>query len=72
MLTYKYLKEHAFVDLCRDCMNEKYSLKLKKRDYLYYHGNRECAGCGECRHIVSSIRKGKRYKVWFGKKPKTF
>ena len=69
MLTYKYLERTAFGKYCRDCLNYLYDLNIKQEDYIYYHGQHKCEHCGNLRHIVSGIKKGKRLKVWFGAKP---
>ena len=68
MLSYKYLENNAFGKYCRDCINYLYSLDLKREDCLYYHGFHRCEYCGDLMHIVSGVKKWKRYKVWFGVK----
>ncbi|MCH1983717.1 hypothetical protein MCG98_14175 [Ruminococcus sp. OA3] len=50
-------------NLCRECLNKKYSLKLKKKDCLYYYYSQQCSGCGDLHHIVAKVRFGKRWKL---------
>ena len=69
MVTYRHMKKNAFGKYCRDCINYLYNLNMKPSDYLFYHGHHECEYCKRQRHIVSGVKKGKRYKVWFGTKP---
>ena len=69
MLSYKFLEKNAFGKYCRDCINYLFDLDIKQDDFLYYHGHHRCEYCGNLRHIVSGVKKWKRYKVWFGTKP---
>ena len=69
MLTYKYMKRNAFGKYCRDCTNYLFNLNIERKDYLYYHGQHKCEYCGNLRHIVSGVKKGKHHKIWWGTKP---
>ena len=69
MLSYKYLEKNAFGKYCKDCTNYIFGINMRHDDYLFYHGYHKCEYCGNMKHIVSGIKKGRRYKVWFGVKP---
>ena len=69
MLTNRYMKKNAYGKYCRDCLNYLFNLNVKHSDLLFYHGHHECEYCGNPRHIVSGVKRGKHYKIWFGTKP---
>ena len=51
--------------LCRDCLNQKYGLKLVSRDciYLIYPGM--CPSCHGMRNIVRDVRRRARIGMLF-------
>ena len=45
---------------CRECLNRKYSVKLKPKNCVYGEYPHICRECGEVRNIVDDIKFIKR------------
>lgn len=59
MSKYKIVKKDLG-NICRKCLNEKYSLNLMSKDCIYDFYPRLCGECGCMKNIVRSIRFIKR------------
>lgn len=70
MVAYKYLKREEMGHLCRECLNRRHGLRLKREDcvYAYYPG--QCASCGKMKHIVIDVALTSRWKLLLGRKGK--
>lgn len=68
MVGYKYLKQEELGHLCRECLNRKHGLKLKRQDCVYGYYSGQCVRCGKMKHIVIDISLKSRWKLLFGKK----
>lgn len=71
MISYKYLKKEDLGHLCRECLNNRYGLKLKRNNCLYNYYPGQCTNCGEMKHIVKDIILTSRWKLLFGRRQKT-
>lgn len=66
MIRINHLRKNALGNLCRDCINRKYSIKLKRRDCIYGTYPYPCRECNDMRHIVVNITFRARWKLLFG------
>ncbi|MCC8167984.1 MAG: hypothetical protein LIO37_01405 [Clostridiales bacterium] len=70
MIAYKELKGDGLGKTCRQCLNERYHLKLKPTDCIYYGYKYPCIRCGQVGNIVIGIRRISRWKLLFGRRPR--
>lgn len=68
MVEYKYLKSEEMGHLCRECLNHRHGLNLKRQDCVYGYYSGQCERCGKMKHIVIAISLKARWKLLFGKK----
>jgi hypothetical protein len=65
-MKYQFLKQYILGHNCRRCINKEFHLNLVPEDCIYMEYRYECKSCKQIQNIVYDIRKGKRYKVFFG------
>lgn len=65
-MTYRILRKEALNRYCRNCINAKYGMKLKRQDCYYMYYLYKCQCCGEMRNIVNGIRVLSRWKIKTG------
>lgn len=51
--------------ICRQCLNQKYHMKLVPEDCRYFPYQYVCPCCGELRNIVVGFRWGVRMRMLF-------
>ena len=57
MLSTKRISRRFGGEICRSCINEQYSVRLKPSDCLYMYPYRyQCACCGTVQNIVTGFR----------------
>lgn len=59
MRKYRYL-ERDLGNICRECLNKKYNIRLQPKDCDYEEYPHMCHKCGEVKIIVCEIRFIKR------------
>lgn len=63
-MRYKAIEDNLGL-ICRNCMNEKFNLRLKPGDCYYTIYPSVCLSCGEVKNIVENIRFSKRMMIRF-------
>ena len=64
LLKYRHFKREALGKQCRECVNERYELQLRREDCLYWIHPVTCIRCGQLRNIVMDIEPMRRWKIW--------
>ena len=59
MRKYRYL-ERDLGNICRECLNKKYGLRLRPKNCIYENYPHMCHECREVKNIVCEIRFIKR------------
>lgn len=67
MITCKRVKRESLGRCCRECLNEKYHLRLKREDCIYLYYPYKCRKCGRMKNIVQDIRWISRWKLVRGR-----
>ena len=67
-MKYKIFKYKVLGKLCRECINQKYGLQLRRRDCQYWMAVSYCECCGQPKNIVMNIALFSRWKLWKLKK----
>ena len=68
MIRYSVMKKESLGRICRNCLNKKYRLNLRREDCSYLYFRYQCGSCGCCKNIVTGIRPVSRWKLLTGKK----
>jgi len=68
-LRYRDLEETVLKKTCRQCINEQYGLRLRRKDCLYFYYPSPCSCCGEIRNIVTEISARGRWKLLLAGRP---
>lgn len=64
-MKYGVLRKKALGHTCRRCINEKYHLKLERKNCMYARRPGMCTRCRQARNIVIGVRPLSRWRVWF-------
>ncbi len=67
-MKYKLFRHAALGKLCRECLNQKYGLQLKRYECRYRIIPTFCDGCVQPKNIVTDIEVYSRWKIWRMKK----
>lgn len=68
-MNYKTFQYQALGNLCRNCINQTYGLRLKRQDCLYWIYPSYCSCCNLPQNIVAEVSLFSRRKIWKAKKP---
>lgn len=67
-MNYKTFRYTVLRKLCRNCINQKYGLQLRRQDCRYWMYPAYCACCEQPQNIVVDIALFSRWKIWKLKK----
>lgn len=65
---YRYFQENISQRYCRGCINNRFHLRLERKDCFYYRYPGECEACHQVKHIVVGVVWKSRLKLLRGRR----